>query len=91
MQTVAINRPSLVRKMVIAGGSAVRPTPNSPKDTRDTKYMMGMGTAVTYDESKEAFKLALFGESQEGADAFESYWQRLQRRTVEPPSYSGLT
>lgn len=46
---------------------------------------MGMATAVTYEESREAFRLALFGESDEGVQAFESYWRRLQERTVEPP------
>lgn len=71
--------------MVLAGGSPVEPTPNSPKDTRDLKYMMGMATAVTNEESKRAFKLALFGESAEGAEAFEKYWERLQGRTIEPP------
>jgi pimeloyl-ACP methyl ester carboxylesterase len=85
VQTVAIIQPSLVRKLIIAGGSAVQPTPNSPKDTRDTKYMMGMATAATYVESKEAFKLALFGESREGAEAFANYWQRLQQRSAETP------
>jgi pimeloyl-ACP methyl ester carboxylesterase len=47
--------------------------------------MTGMATAVTYQESKRAFQLALFGESAEGAEAFESYWKILQERTVEPP------
>ena len=85
VQTVAISQPSLVRKMIVAGGSPVQRTSNSPKDTRDTKYMMGMANAVTYEESKEAFKLALFGESRKGAEAFEAYWQRLEQRTVETP------
>ena len=86
VQTVAITQPSLVRKMIIAGGSPVQPIPTSPKDTRDTKYMMAMATAVTYEESHEAFKHALFGESPEGSSLFESYWKRLQDRTVEPPN-----
>jgi pimeloyl-ACP methyl ester carboxylesterase len=47
--------------------------------------MMGMATAVTYEESKEAFNLALFAESHEGVEAFEKYWQRLQQRSVETP------
>ena len=88
VQTVAIIQPSLVRKMIVAGGSAVQPTPNSPKDTRDIKYMVGMAIAVTNEESKEAFKLALFGESREGAKAFDTHWQRLQQRSVETPMLS---
>jgi pimeloyl-ACP methyl ester carboxylesterase len=63
----------------------VQPTPDSPPDTRDTKYMMGMATAETYSESYEAFKLALFGPSQEGARTFENYWKRLQESSVESP------
>lgn len=71
--------------MIIAGGSPVQPTPNSPKDTRDIKYMMGMATAETYEESLTAFKHALFGESAEGARLFANYWRRLLARSIESP------
>lgn len=90
VQTLAIIKPSLIRKFIIAGGSPVHPTADSPKDTRDTKYMMAMATAKTYEESYEAFKLALFGESDEGAKLFESYWKRLQERTIETPMLDAL-
>ena len=47
--------------------------------------MFAMANAVTYDESKEAFRLALFGESEAGHVAFDQYWQRLERRRADPP------
>lgn len=84
VQTLCISRPALVRKVILAGGSAVQPTPNSPKDTRETKYMMGMATAETYEQGKDAFRLTPFGESLDGAQQFDSYWRRLQERSVEP-------
>ena len=63
----------------------MQPTPDSPKDTRDTKYMMGIATAEIYTESYEAFKLALFGPSEEGARTSKEYWNRLQESNVESP------
>ena len=71
--------------MILAGASPVSPSPNSPKDTRDTKYMFAMANAATHEESKEAFKLALFGEPKAGQVAFDQYWQRLEQRRAEPP------
>lgn len=84
VQFVAVTHPDLVRKMILAGASPLHKTPDTPTDTRNTKYVFGMARAETYEEGKEAFKLALFGESKAASDAFESYWRRLQERTVEP-------
>lgn len=64
--------------------------PDSPKDVRDPKYVMGMATAKTYDESKDAFRLALFGESTIGRRHFEEYWHRLEQRKAEPALLEAL-
>ena len=77
--------------MILAGASPLHPSPNSPKDTRDTKYMFGMASAVTHEESQEAFRLALFGDSDAGRKEFEQYWQRLQRRRAEPAMLEPVT
>lgn len=47
--------------------------------------MPKMATANTYEESLDAFRMALFGESDTGRKHFEQYWKRLKERTVEPP------
>ena len=46
--------------------------------------MQAMGMAATNDESMQAFRLALFGETEAGRHLLEQYRQRLQERTVRP-------
>lgn len=90
VQMAALTRPQMVRKLILAGASPVMWTPESPRDVRDPKYMMGMATAKTYGESRDAFRLALCGESEAGRRQFDEYWQRLQERTAEPPMLEPL-
>lgn len=49
-----------------------------------------MATAKTMNESKDAFRLALFGDSAIGRRQFEAYWHRLEERTIEPPLLEAL-
>ena len=52
--------------------------------------MQAIATAVTHNETQDAFRMALFGESEAGHATFEQYWQRLQERRVESPILEAL-
>ena len=49
-----------------------------------------MATAKTYEDSKDAFRLALFGDSTVGRKQFEANWHRLKERIAEPPLLEAL-
>ena len=85
VQAATLKHPHIVRKLVLAGASPAAWTPDSPKYNLDPKYIAGMATATTYEASKDAFRIALFGDSEPGRKHFEQYWKRLEERTVEPP------
>lgn len=49
-----------------------------------------MATARSFEESQDAFRLALFGESDLGRKQFNAYWSRLEERSAEPPLLDAL-
>ena len=49
-----------------------------------------MATATTHEETKDAFRRALFGESGIGRRHFDEYWRRLEERSAEPPLLNAL-
>lgn len=46
--------------------------------------------STSYEEVKDAFRLALFGDTELHRRQFEAYWARLEERDVEPLNLRAL-
>ncbi|KAF2480453.1 Alpha/Beta hydrolase protein [Neohortaea acidophila] len=89
VQAVALLRPDLVRKLVLAGAAPVYKTPDTP--AAPPRGQMGaMVKATSSQETKDAFRLALFGDRELHRKHLEAYWARLEERNVEPPNLRAL-
>lgn len=84
MQFVALKKPALARKLVLAGSSPLHPSPKF-KDIRDGRYMMAMANADSPQEGIDSFRFGLFSDDAKGQAAWDAYWSRMKERNVELP------
>jgi pimeloyl-ACP methyl ester carboxylesterase len=87
VQMVALTRPELIRKLIIAGSSASAPGPEYLAENRrtdpDLRYFNALA-AANEEEIESAIAYSFFYETDAGRAAARAYWARIPSRTVEP-------
>lgn len=89
VQAVALKRPDLVRKLILAGTTAPQPFVQVPgvvwpREVADPGPFKVLCNAASLDEGRDAIYQSFFPITTEGRIAFEEYWSRLSQRHVEP-------
>lgn len=89
-QMAALTAPHLVRKLVLSGTSASTPSAEHvkgvvwPREQAPTPPITALTEAVTLGEGEKALAFSFFYDDDQGREAFQKYWARVQARTVEP-------
>jgi pimeloyl-ACP methyl ester carboxylesterase len=89
VQMVALTRPDLVRKLIIAGSTASIPREIEAEKTgmvrenADMKFFYKLA-AADESEIEEAIAYSFFYETDAGRAAAKAYWNRTLERTIEP-------
>ena len=89
VQYVALTRPNLVRRLILAGTTASAPLDYekvkglvSPREDADLAPTMKLMQAESVEEGKAGLKSGLFYDDEAGRAAFDAYWARVEERKV---------
>ena len=91
VQYVALTRPGLVRRLVLAGTTASAPMGRyedikgvvKPREMAPGAPIEALSGAVSLEEGKRALAFSFFSDDEDGREAFEGYWGRVAGREVE--------
>lgn len=95
VQMVALTRPDLVRRLILAGTSASRPLNELPgvvwpRELPPTEPLERLSTAISTEEGKHAIAYSFFPDNDVGRSNANEYWKRISRREAEPPNLTLL-
>jgi pimeloyl-ACP methyl ester carboxylesterase len=89
VQQIALTKPGLVRKLIIAGSAASAPGSNSdvsgivwPREVPTPEEFTMLATKIDPADTEEAMAFSFFPHTDFGRDAAKAYWKRVLERSV---------
>jgi pimeloyl-ACP methyl ester carboxylesterase len=92
VQYVALTRPTLIRRLILAGTTATPPGVKAyesvsglpgVREEAPRAQVQALTAAETLDEGKKALAFSFFYDDDIGRAHFDAYWSRLTQRSVE--------